>query len=256
LQHITVQLSEDFIRSHSRPNPPNQVRIASKSLFLVASVLLHLALLIAVLITLDPFLPSIKIEKNVAPLKSYIIFASPVSPVQPSQKVTLEPNSSPVKQAIEEKQAPSSDNASISNALPILPSPALEQVSDASANQDNAPPVVVNDPVISRQTIDRAVQNYQSILNKQAILKMGEQQAREYQIQKRSPLIARPSVATGEQRESMLRRVEVDCASAAKKGLSIITGLFGGSIECRSHSNIQQYIDKHLHVDPANTKKD
>nr|WP_136249464.1 hypothetical protein [Ningiella ruwaisensis] len=101
----------------------------------------------------------------------------------------------------------------------------------------------------NKSAIDNAVQRYQMQQNAQAIQNMAEQEAKAYMRQKVSPDLNLPdfdSLARAEQREAALRKIEVDCANAAKKGISIITGLFGGTVQCRDNNEFQQYIDKHL----------
>ncbi|MEW6989141.1 hypothetical protein AADZ91_00515 [Colwelliaceae bacterium 6441] len=46
--------------------------------------------------------------------------------------------------------------------------------------------------------------------------------------------------------EAKARKVEVDCSNTFNKGITMLSGLLGGSIKCNSFNGSQQYIDARL----------
>jgi len=93
-----------------------------------------------------------------------------------------------------------------------------------------------------------ALRRYQSKQNTQAINRMAQEQARTYREEKTSPKIEPPTLPSQEEREATLRKREVDCSNVAKKALRMATAFTGGTIECRKHADIQQFIDKHINT--------
>lgn len=180
------------------------------------------------------------IEKVIAPLVSAEL-------TQPTVAQSSDEDNTPPAQDTSKNIENDTANITVNNIIkdtpktgtsaqrPETPNPQVTQNTQATHN-------------INKRRIDTAVQNYHSMLNNQAVQRLAEQRAKEYQQEKdtEAPIIGPSSTLSQEQREAVKRKIEIDCASASKRGLSFVSGLFGGTIECRNHSDIQQYIDKHL----------
>jgi hypothetical protein len=142
---------------------------------------------------------------------------------------------------------------------------ALEQALkpiDSAITQENTAKILTStsnsqaDISINMASIDQALQNYQIQLNDQQINKMAQESALAFRKEKTSPQITMPSnTMTPEQQEALRRRVVVDCTNAAKRGLSIITSLLGGTIECNQNPDFQEFIDKRINKAPQDPKQ-
>ena len=140
---------------------------------------------------------------------------------------------------IEDSTNAENDSVKLSDDVQVEPddSSASQQANDLSDENQQLPKINI------AESLNRHLQKLDNI-NQQNLASASAQQ---HMKSRRSPQIntQRPTI-TLEQRQRILRRIQVDCQNAAKRGLSFISGILGGTIECRSYNGFQQYIDKHL----------
>jgi len=235
----TIDLSA-FAQSRSyewqAPQAIARKKYKPKRAFIVVSVLAHI-LVIALIVLFKPTVTSIVANSQTKPVKSYLIVKSPAKPIAIRHEDNSIADIVPLEEAAEPAQVKSEPEADVIQS-DQQPSPIASQseMTTASSPSNNKP----------QQKLNNAIQRYQSNLHQAKVQKMAEEAARAYQQAKTSPEINPSPVRTAEERAAALRKIEVDCASAAKQGLAVVTGLLGGTIECRKNNNFQQYIDKHL----------
>ncbi|WP_371193095.1 hypothetical protein [Glaciecola sp. SC05] len=243
MHHIDIAQFEDQAQLERERPSTFPVKTRWLRAFLALSALLHLLILTVLLLSKPAVMTQKPLQQPI--LQSYLF-------IKPAAVENTLPVPSPITQ-LQETEPPI--EISVSKPAELIPAIAnkLEEPLSISTllNTAEAPEaltgskIVVTEPSMKRR-IDHAVRNYQSNINDQAIQRMAEQDAKEYQLRKSSPIIAPPNLPSQEDREAMLRTIELDCANAAKKGLGFISGLMGGTIECRNNPDFQQYIDKHL----------
>ena len=102
--------------------------------------------------------------------------------------------------------------------------------------------VMINTPI----DLSEAIGKYQKQIHRAKVQSMAEQAAKAYRKAKTSPEINATTTVSYEERSAALRKIEVDCANVLKKGLSILSYLGGGTVDCRNNNNFQEYINKHL----------
>lgn len=232
--------------------------------FILLSLLIH-ALILFILSRTIPYSFTHSTLNNPA-LKSYIFVAKPqaISPINLNVLAPTLATNELVPQNFEHVQQ---DSIEASASVYSIESDVMAE-KDTESEIYNQPPEdssqdltpisseeVKNTALINRQNIAGAVREYQAAINSQAIQLMAEQGAKEYQKRRLSPVIQPPAISTREEREAILRRVEIDCTNAAKQGLSFVSGLLGGTIECRKNSTFQEYIDKRLEKDATPDQK-
>jgi hypothetical protein len=111
-------------------------------------------------------------------------------------------------------------------------------------------------PAISISQINLALKDYESYIDGQQIQQMAHEEAAEFRQRQTSPKIIAPTKSLSpEQLEAQRRRIIVDCENAAKRGVSVISYLLGGTIECNQNPDFQQYINKRLNKGTPESSK-
>lgn len=211
--------------------------------FLLASVLAHSLIIIALFYTSTAKAPAT--QKQKIPLQSYIVFTNPP---QTTQIQTTVPKMNEFINEPEEIETVNNFSPSIERKekqfIDLSDASTDNDAKEAQTSSEAAPlPTFIPRP---RITVDDALHRYQAQLNNKAIAQISQQELQNYQRSKVSPQITAPKPMDAADQQILIERIKVDCTDAAKKGLSIISGLLGGTIECNEHVNFQEYIDKRL----------
>jgi hypothetical protein len=181
-----------------------------------------------------------------APLRSYLV----IKPSQPSVESAPAPSvTMPAAPVNNEANATTQTEELVP--VPVVTQPVPTPVSEPSQEQvltiTSDVATQQNQTTISKSQIDNAFERFQNNLQSQQVQRFSEIEARAFRQAQTSPEIIAPEVTlTPEQREAQKRRIITDCSNAAKKGMSIIIGFMGGSINCHQNPDFQQYIDKRL----------
>jgi hypothetical protein len=237
-----------------------------KVVFVALSIVLHLSVITMFIVygptALEP------IQDATTSLKSYLVIKPlPIQAAKPeiaqpeikdsetSELQTIEPqiNAPVLKQQVLE--VPQIENAEVSASLeekqkldmtlreksePPAKSSKVHSAQTQSPQTTNS--AMVNTPI----DLSEAIGKYQKQIHRAKVQSMAEQAAKAYRKAKTSPEINTATTVSYEERSAALRKIEVDCASLLKKGLSILSYLGGGTVDCRNNNNFQEYINKHL----------
>lgn len=230
-------------------------------MFIAVSILAHVVLL-ALIAFLKPTVQPLKLVEPNEALKSYLVVKTPPTITTPKPIVETQENNIEIPKTEtntnNKDTIPASAPPVTIDTIEDATVPAAESV-EAPAEKEQAPEMpIIDSPIevpqtesptslmIPKQKLSESATRYQNNLHQMKVQEMAEQAARDYRKAQTSPEINPAPQMSIEEKAAALRKIEVDCASATKQGIAIVTGLFGGTVECRKHSNFQQYIDKHL----------
>lgn len=229
--------------------------------FIILSIVAHSLVLLLLLKTSGNIIPAQNLI-NESPLKSYL-YSPPIPSVFPEEKAVVR----------EQDTATQVPSPAIMNKPANIDKKSIEQAEPAVINKIASPESVASKPVttkteqaeilhnktelppierssqryqLNKERLDNAVKNYQRSIDNAAINNIAQEQAREYQLRKTSPLLDIPELPSREERAATLRKRVVDCSNKAKLGITILTSLMGGTVQCRKHNNAQEFIDKRL----------
>lgn len=249
------------LNSRASAMHPKPKVFSSVKWFIVISVFAHSLVLLILLKTSVDIIPAPH-SIDVPPLKSYLYTPPKTTLVQEEKPVirgqdtaTQAPSPSVVNEpsAINKKSAEQSEPTLIDKIAgrdDDTSKPLTTETEQAKLLQNKSQLSPIEKRTqryqLNKERLDNAVQNYQRSLDNAAINNMAQEQAREYQLRKTSPLLDIPELPTKEERAATLRKRVVDCSNKAKLGISILTSLMGGTVQCRSHNNAQEFIDKRL----------
>ena len=249
------------LNSRASAMHPKPKAFSSVKWFIVISVFAHSLVLLILLKTSVDIIPAPH-SIDVPPLKSYLYTPPKTTLVQEEKPVirgqdtaTQAPSPSVVNEpsAINKKSAEQSEPTLIDKIAgrdDDTSKPLTTETEQAKVLQNKSQLSPIEKSTqryqLNKERLDNAVQNYQRSLDNAAINNMAQEKAREYQLRKTSPLLDIPELPTKEERAATLRKRVVDCSNKAKLGISILTSLMGGTVQCRSHNNAQEFIDKRL----------
>ncbi|WP_395342706.1 hypothetical protein PN836_001630 [Ningiella sp. W23] len=237
---------------------PVKKRTRTSIPIVIASVLLH-TLVIYVIFAVHKHHKQLQLpeDKNSKALNSYLIIRAPkvAEPETKTLPIELSQASNQRLSELETAEKPL-DAAAEERASDAIDATAnlIEQVEAEPAESNSNLEILTNKSDVSSaemaklklKNIHSAAEQFFQQQEQSAVSKMAGEASRKFQEEKNQVLIDTSPKMSVEEREALLRKIEVDCTNAKKKGMMIIMGVLGGTVECRSHSNFQEYIDKHL----------
>lgn len=238
-----------------------QSRTSDKSyLFLIISSIVHLTFLILIVFfySHETITGSEKKNKPLKndPIESYFVFVKTQSghtnTIAERDRVTTESLQSGTNSRVQNGKSaqPIANTNKMKQSQPVETASGQinleEKVVDtklSTAHLKNSEPSLN----LNIAQLNQALRDYQIHFGEQEIQRMAKEGAAELRRQRASPSItSSASPLSPEQLDAQRRQIVVDCTNAAKRGISVISSLLGGVIECNKNLDFQQYIDKRL----------
>jgi hypothetical protein len=224
---------------------PRVTKKRNTPIFFGVSVALHIGLLALIVYyssTVSQTSSTAKRETAKTEISSYLYFPPRSGPLKVAEEemteTMIKPDSTIVEDTVVQRKLTEQ------KVIKEIPSPVFNQEDGISTLPKPQNASTIKPPKDLMKSTSRYLRSIDSIRQKE----LAESGSHAYRRSKTSPVIKKPELTTStEEREMQIRRIQVDCSNAAKKGVAFVSGLLGGTVKCYEYdmSDFQIYIDKH-----------